>query len=116
MKTSIKDNRYTIGLEYTGHISAKPRFVLRFCGEFITDKSTKEHAEVEAVKHAENRGDNHTNWNVIKSEDDYVLLLGSSDQYRVCYGADVRNYTDRTEALKEYKSAFYHYKESSIRV
>ncbi|MES2300875.1 MAG: hypothetical protein V4521_02180 [Pseudomonadota bacterium] len=29
------DRRYRIGLEFTGHASGKPQYVVRFCGEFI---------------------------------------------------------------------------------
>jgi len=33
------DKRYTFGKEFTGHISAKPRYVARFCGEWLGDSA-----------------------------------------------------------------------------
>lgn len=36
MKSQLPDRRYTVTPEYTGHASAEPRYVLRFCGRFIS--------------------------------------------------------------------------------
>lgn len=38
------DKRYSIGREYTGHISGKPRYVLRFMGDYVGDFATKAEA------------------------------------------------------------------------
>lgn len=43
------DNRWTISTEYTGHISGKPRHVVRFCGERISDHAGRAAAIVSAV-------------------------------------------------------------------
>ena len=38
MKTHLRSNsRYTISREFTGHISGKPRHVVRFCDERLAD-------------------------------------------------------------------------------
>ena len=43
------DARYTVTREFTGHASARPRFVLRFCGEWIESFATYPAAVVRAV-------------------------------------------------------------------
>lgn len=43
------DPRYTIGTEWTGHPSARPRWVIRFAGERIEDHATKGAALVRAA-------------------------------------------------------------------
>lgn len=47
-----KDRRYTVTAEYTGHESAKPRLVARFCGERIGDAGDIPGATLIAVGHA----------------------------------------------------------------
>ena len=52
MKHPIKsDSRYSIALEFTGHLSGKPRHVLRFAGERIADYGNCSAAVVRAVGH-----------------------------------------------------------------
>lgn len=52
MKHPIKsDSRYSIALEFTGHLSGKPRHVLRFAGERIDDYGSYSAAVVRAVGH-----------------------------------------------------------------
>ena len=52
MKHPIKsDSRYSIALEFTGHLSGKPRHVLRFAGERIADYGNYSAAVVRAVGH-----------------------------------------------------------------
>lgn len=43
----MKDRRYAISAEFTGHESGKKRFVLRFEGTFVSDHPTKHEAEQE---------------------------------------------------------------------
>lgn len=45
-----KDRRYTVTPEYTGHISGKKRFVLRFIGKFLTDHETRDEANKELTR------------------------------------------------------------------
>ena len=45
----MKDKRYTITKEYTGQ--AKPQYVVRFCGDFITSRSTYPAAVMAATGH-----------------------------------------------------------------
>ena len=45
------DRRYTLRQEYTGHISAKPQWVARFCGEWIGSSSFRASAAMLAVGH-----------------------------------------------------------------
>jgi len=47
----VKDRRYTVTQEYTGHPSGKPRFVLRFCDKFIGDFRNLPDATLRAVGH-----------------------------------------------------------------
>ena len=35
------DARYTVGQEFTGHISGRAQWVARFCGEWICAKKSK---------------------------------------------------------------------------
>lgn len=49
MSRPLKDSRYTVTLEYTGQ--AKPQFVVRFCGEFVTSRSTYTAAVLAATGH-----------------------------------------------------------------
>ena len=52
-----RDHRYTINKEYTGHPSAKPQFVIRFCGDWVGSSQFYNSAVVRAVGHsAERRG------------------------------------------------------------
>jgi len=46
-----KDSRYTITQEYTGHPSAKPQFVIRFCDEWVDSSQFYTSAVVRAVGH-----------------------------------------------------------------
>ena len=46
-----KDKRYTITLEYDGHISGKPRYVLRFCDKYIEGFQDIPSATLRAVNH-----------------------------------------------------------------
>lgn len=45
-----KDRRYTITAEFTGHISAKKRFVVRFCDRWVNDWATRHEAEQEIAR------------------------------------------------------------------
>ncbi len=50
------DKRHTVTREFTGHISGKPQFVARFCGEWCGSRGTVEGAlelleELEALRH-----------------------------------------------------------------
>ena len=45
----MNDKRWTINKEYTGHISGKPQWVLRFTGEFIAARSQKQACYESAV-------------------------------------------------------------------
>jgi hypothetical protein len=47
----IKDKRYTITNEFTGHISGKPVFVARFCGEWIGSSQFYSSALMKVVGH-----------------------------------------------------------------
>ena len=49
--SNSKDSRYTITQEYTGHPSAKPQFVIRFCGEWVDSNQFYASAVVRAVGH-----------------------------------------------------------------
>lgn len=44
-----RDKRYTFSQEFTGHISGKPRFVARFCGDFIGESGSLSGAVLKAV-------------------------------------------------------------------
>ncbi len=44
-----KDGRYIIQMEFTGHESAMPRWVLRFCNKFISDHTTYDEAMQSAI-------------------------------------------------------------------
>lgn len=44
------DKRWTVGTEYTGHISGKPRHVVRFCGERLSDHATRGAALLSAAR------------------------------------------------------------------
>lgn len=46
-----RDSRYTVTREFTGHISGKPRHVLRFCGEWIDSFASASAATMRAVGH-----------------------------------------------------------------
>jgi hypothetical protein len=46
-----KDTRYTIAKEYTGHPSANPQFVIRFCGDWVGSSQFYTSAVVRAVGH-----------------------------------------------------------------
>lgn len=48
-----KDNRYTINKEYCGYKTK--RFVLRFCGDFITSSENKNLCYFSAIKHNKER-------------------------------------------------------------
>lgn len=41
----MKDRRYSITPEFTGHESGKKRFVLRFCDKRVSDHATRYEAE-----------------------------------------------------------------------
>ena len=45
-----KDRRYSVTPEFTGHISGKKRFVLRFIGKFLTDHATRDEANKELAR------------------------------------------------------------------
>lgn len=52
----LRDKRYTITLEFTGHISGKPRYVLRWCegqtfAELVGDFAHYSAAVTRAVGH-----------------------------------------------------------------
>lgn len=47
------DNRYTITREYCGH--PEPRYIARFCGEWLGQSYNKSDAERIAAEHAEAR-------------------------------------------------------------
>lgn len=47
------DNRYTITREYCGH--PEPRYIARFCGEWLGQSYNKSDAERIAADHAEAR-------------------------------------------------------------
>jgi hypothetical protein len=49
------DSRYTITQEHTGHISAKPQHVLRFCGEWIASSPFLSPMIMRAVGHKAQR-------------------------------------------------------------
>lgn len=40
-----KDRRYGIAAEFTGHISGKRQFVVRFCGTYVEEHPTRQAAE-----------------------------------------------------------------------
>lgn len=42
---ALKDRRYSITSEFTGHISGKKRFVVRFCNEWVSEHETRHEAE-----------------------------------------------------------------------
>lgn len=44
-----KDGRYIIQTEFTGHESAKPRWVLRFCSNYISEHETYDEAIQAAI-------------------------------------------------------------------
>lgn len=46
----MKDRRYTVTPEFTGHASGKKRFVVRFQGNYITDCETRDKAEKEVAR------------------------------------------------------------------
>jgi len=46
-----RDKRYTITQEYTGHPSAKPQFVVRFCNDWVGSSQFYNSAVVRAVGH-----------------------------------------------------------------
>lgn len=45
-----KDRRYTVDPEFTGHISGKKRFVLRFIGKRLSDHATRDEANKELAR------------------------------------------------------------------
>lgn len=45
-----KDRRYTITAEFTGDISGKKRFVVRFCDSYVNDWATRHEAEQEVCR------------------------------------------------------------------
>ncbi len=45
-----KDRRYTITAEFTGHISAKKRYVVRFCDSYVNEWATRHEAEQEVCR------------------------------------------------------------------
>jgi len=46
----MKDRRYTVKPEFTGHISGKKRFVIRFLDKRITDHASRDEAEKEVAR------------------------------------------------------------------
>lgn len=50
-----KDSRYIIQMEYTGHPSAKPRWVFRFLNSFISEHGTYDEALRAAIEYDLNR-------------------------------------------------------------
>jgi hypothetical protein len=52
-----KDARYTITQEYTGHPSANPQFVIRFCGDWVGSSQFYTSAVMRAIGYScEQRG------------------------------------------------------------
>lgn len=47
------DSRYTLNLEWCGY--AKPRYVVRFCGDWIGQYESKTQALTAALKHNKER-------------------------------------------------------------
>jgi hypothetical protein len=45
----MKDKRYTIAREFTGQV--KPQYVVRFCGDWVTSRSTYPAAVMAATGH-----------------------------------------------------------------
>ena len=55
MARKLNDKRYTVEQEYTGHISGRPRWVLRFCGERIDDYHKERSGWQAAAQHKADR-------------------------------------------------------------
>lgn len=49
MSRPLKDARYTVTKEHTGH--QKPQYVVRFCGDWVTSRSTYPAAVIAATGH-----------------------------------------------------------------
>lgn len=47
---ATKDRRFTVTSEFTGHISGKKRFVVRFCGERLDDFAKRDEAEKDVAR------------------------------------------------------------------
>lgn len=47
------DERYTLNLEYCGY--EKPRYVMRFCGEWLGQAETKNDAAMFYIAHSDER-------------------------------------------------------------
>ena len=45
------DSRYVISQEFTGHISGKPQYVLRYCDQFVASSQFYSSIVVRAVGH-----------------------------------------------------------------
>lgn len=100
---TIKDARYYIGLEFCGQKERK--HVLRFCGDFVKACDNIQQAEAEAVKHAEERGHNHTGWKLLASMDSVLWMRTGLTRHRIAYGADVKEFKGKdsdVEAAKQF--------------
>lgn len=98
-----QDQRFTINREYCGH--AKPRPVIRFCGEFVASYETQQEAEtqLEAMRNA-------AQWVLVQSKNNVQLYSGNNG-YRVAYGAHVTNHATYAAAASEFDACARHDKE-----
>lgn len=96
------DERYTVTLEYTGHISMKPRYVLRFCGDFIGDSETMEGARILEVEHVALRGFD------LVAKVGCVLWVCIGKKHRIVYGAEIKVTGDSLKASHFFGECVHH--------
>jgi hypothetical protein len=109
MNASKFDSRYTTTLEHCG--ASSPKYVVRFCGDFIASCDTYTEAESVEVGHVAKRG-----YDLLTRCNDFdidVLLLKRGKKYRVAYGADITDTKNKEEAFKVYSDCLLHSAECS---
>jgi hypothetical protein len=100
------DARYTIGLEYTGHISGTPQHVVRFCGDFVGAAPTLILAQAIEGYHIAGRG-----FDLLASFDEgdcAVIWVKRGKSHRIVYGAEVIDTNDATKACHIFGESVHH--------
>lgn len=104
-KPMVTDQRYSINFEFCG--APTQRHVVRFCGDFISAHDGRGEAEMAALKHAINRGQNHNPWQLVAIVGS-VIWLRNRKSHRVAYGADIKDFEDSFEASQCFGACVHH--------
>ncbi len=95
----LGDKRYTYDLEYTGHPSMEPQYVVRFDDEFIGAANSMQEAQAISSLHAADRKFDLVTRVDVGEPIPPVLWLRRGKTHRVAYGANILD-TDVSNAAE----------------